>query len=103
MGVQHQNIHDKSREGSWGGGGFNTKIYMTNPGRVLGGSTPKHDTGRVLGGHNDQGGFLGVQHQNIVQGGFLGVQHQNIHVQGGFLGGGGGGGGGGVQHQNIHD
>ena len=68
MGVQHQNIHDKSREGSWGfntkiymtnpgrvlgggGGGFNTKegswgfntkIYMTNPGRVLGGSTPKH-------------------------------------------------------------
>ena len=58
MGVQHQNIHDKSREGSWGfntktymtspgrvlggGGGFNTKIYMTNPGRVLGGSTPKY-------------------------------------------------------------
>ena len=39
MGVQHQNIHDKSREGSWG---FNTKTYMTN-----------------------QGGFLGVQHQNI--------------------------------------
>ena len=68
MGVQHQNIHDKSREGSWGfntktymtspgrvlgvqhqnihsregSWGFNTKIYMTNPGRVLGGSTPKH-------------------------------------------------------------
>ena len=46
MGVQHQNIHDKSREGSWG---FNTKIYMTNPGRVLGGSTPKNIVnGRVL-------------------------------------------------------
>ena len=58
MGVQHQNIHDKSREGSWGfntkiymtspgrvlggEGGFNTKTYMTSPGRVLGGSTPKH-------------------------------------------------------------
>ena len=55
MGVQHQNIHDKSREGSWGfntktymtksregSWGFNTKTYMTSPGRVLGGSTPKY-------------------------------------------------------------
>ena len=47
LGVQHQNIHDKSREGSWG---FNTKTYMTSPGRVLGGSTPKYTF---------QGGFLG--------------------------------------------
>ena len=48
MGVQHQNIHDKSREGSWG---FNTKTYMISPGRVL-------DKSR-------EGGGGGVQHQNI--------------------------------------
>ena len=47
LGGSTPNIHDKSREGSWGGGGFNTKIYMTNPGRVLGGSTPNiHDKSR---------------------------------------------------------
>ena len=71
MGVQHQNIHDKSREGSWGfntktymtksregSWGFNTKIYMTSPGRVLGGvqgggfntKTYMTNPGRVLGG-----------------------------------------------------
>ena len=75
--VLDQNIHDKSREGSLGGG-FNTKIYMTSPGRVLGGSTPKHT--------------------RQVQGGFLGVQHQTIHDKSRE-----GSWGGGVQHQNIHD
>ena len=44
MGVQHQNIHDKSREGSWG---FNTKTYMT---RVLGFNTKTYMTSQGRGG-----------------------------------------------------